>query len=122
MTTRVSVEEVKLIISTTIGDPAVFEHIEVASHLVDDLLVGKGLSTERLRDVELYLSAHFVAIRDQDAGQITDKTVDTTTATYGGDLGVALSFTRYGQQALALDTSGTLTSVGKARAQFRVFG
>lgn len=122
MPTRVNTERVKRIISTSIGDPDVFEHIEVASHLVDDLLVGKGMSADRLRDIELYLSAHLVAVRDQDAGQIVDKTVGDTEAAYGGDLGRALSYTRYGQQALILDISGTLTSVGKVRAQFRAFG
>ncbi len=122
MAIRVSVEEVKRIISTTIEDSSVYEHTVVASRLVDDLLTGKGMSAGRLRDIELYFSAHLVAVRDQEAGQVVSRDVGGTAAEYGGDLGQALSFTRYGQQAMVLDTSGTLSTVGKVRAQFRAFG
>lgn len=122
MAIRTKTEDVKRLINTSLDDSDTFIPIQVASRLVDDLLVGKGMTAGRLQDIELYLAAHFVAVRDQDAGQLTRLTVGDTDATYGGDLGQALSFTRYGQQALALDISGTLASVGKVRAQFRAFG
>lgn len=122
MAIRVTNTQVKQIIDTSLDDDVIDAHIAVASRLVDDLLTGKGMDASRLADIELYLSAHFVAVRDQDAGELTRLTVGDTDATYGGDLGRALSFTRYGQQALALDISGTLTTIGKVRAQFRAFG
>lgn len=121
MPTRVNPTEVKRVIATTLNDSDLSEHILVANRLVTDLLVGKGMSADRLRDIELYLSAHFIALKDQDAGQTVSKSAGDTEAGYGGGLSEALSHTRYGQQALILDTSGTLTSIGKVRAQFRVF-
>lgn len=121
MTTRVDPTEVQRVIKTKLDDSDIYEHIQVANRLVTDLLVGKGMSADRLRDVELYLAAHFISMKDQDAGQTVSKSAGETEATYGGNLSEALSHTRYGQQALILDTSGTLTSVGMTRAQFRVF-
>lgn len=119
---RVTTEEVKRIITTAVDDSDILTCIDVGSNLVDDLLVGKGLSTARLKDIELFLAAHYVAIKDPDAGMLVEQEIDGTRSKYGGDLGMALAATRYGQQAMALDITGELTSVGKTRAQFRAFG
>ena len=122
MTVRVTPNELRQIINTNISDDAVlFVHIETANRLVDDLLSGK-LSESRLKDVESYLAAHLLSMRDQDAGQLTSKTIESTTAQYGGEFGLGLSMTRFGQIASVLDTTGRLSSLGKARGQFRVFG
>lgn len=118
---RTTTSDVKSIINTAIDDSIVTLAISTATNLVDDLLLGKGLNAARLKDIELYLAAHFVAIRDQDAGMLVEQAIDGTSSKYGGELGQALAITRYGQQAMALDITGELTSVGKTRAQFRAF-
>ena len=73
----------------------------------------KGNVTDaiQLKEIERWLSAHFVCIRDpqaasEKAGPVSQKL----------QAKVDLSFnqTRYGQQALILDTSGYLASLQKA--------
>lgn len=123
MATRVDPDEVRAVVRGTALDFADIDRlIVVANRLVTDVLSGKGMSDERLRDIELYISAHLVALTDQDAGMVTRKSVGETEAEYGGELGAGLAATRFGRMALDLDTSNALSSVGKARAQFRAFG
>lgn len=100
-------------------DVSVF--IDTARLLVQEQLVGKGLSDSRLRQLELYLAAHFTAISVERGALTSDQALEAR-QTYGGDFGPGLTLTRFGQQALVLDTSGTLNEVAKPKrtAQFRV--
>jgi len=73
--------------------------------------VGEITATTQLKEIERWLAAHFVCIRDpqaasEKAGPVSQKLQEK----------VALNFnqTRYGQQALILDTSGYLASLQKS--------
>jgi hypothetical protein len=110
--------EVKAVVDTQ-RDTTPF--IATAHLLITEDLAASGLSTARLTQIELYLAAHFVALTEE-RGNLSEHTVGDATEKYSMKLGSGLSLTRYGQQAVNLDTSGklrTLANEGQS-AQFRV--
>lgn len=122
MTVRVTASEVKEIIQTTIEDSVLeSNHIATASLMVDEHLLDIGLSAPMLARIELYLAAHFVALTEERGGLTRERLGD-------GDESLAnvyssgLNSTRYGQTALSLDSTGTLTQVAQTtlKAKFRI--
>jgi hypothetical protein len=121
MANRTTATEVRVVINTDLLDADVTSFIDIANELVTAELGTSGLSATRLEHIELFLSAHFVAIRDKDEGRVVREYVsDEARIDYIDNFGRALEGTSYGQQALILDTTGTLSNLGKLRAQFRV--
>ena len=122
MANRVTATEVKVIINTDLADAVITTHIGIANELVTSLLGSSGLSSTRLKNIELYLSAHFVGIgRDKEEGQMISQAAGTDgRIEYNRALGESLKATFFGQQALVLDTTGVLINLGVRRAQFRV--
>jgi acyl CoA:acetate/3-ketoacid CoA transferase alpha subunit len=121
MATRVTDAEVREIIDTEVTDLTAF--ILAANGFVTDMLTGKGLSDDRLKEIERWLAAHFTAMKDFknrvveiEAGRGRERTGESVRGVLAQDL----RLTRYGQQALVLDTTGTLLTVGKQFARFRV--
>ncbi len=95
--------------------------INTANLYVDTHLLSAGHSSNILQRIELYLAAHIVALTEE-RGSLK-----------GGKFGDASEFladvfsegfrsTRFGQLALALDTSGILAKLGQStlKAEFRV--
>jgi len=120
MANRVTEAEVKQVINTDLSDAIVLVHIGIANDLVTGLLGTSGLGAARLKNIELYLSAHFCGIRDRDEGQVTAQWAgEDGKMEYNKSLGEAFKSTFFGQQALVLDTTGTLNTLGRERAQFR---
>lgn len=119
---RVSPADVKEIIETDLADTALHVFINTAHNLVQDALVSTsaGLSNARLTDIELWLSAHYLAVGMERQVQ-SERVGDEWQATYEGKTDMGLNSTRYGQMALGLDTSGKLATLGKQRARFKVF-
>jgi len=115
---RVNDTEVKKLIDTN-RDTTIF--IQQANLIVNEELVGKGLSAERLVSIELYLSAHFTALTEERGGLTRMKSGDAT-EDYMIGKGQGFSGTRYGQMAMDMDTSGTLVTINRnaQRAEFRV--
>ena len=114
MAVRTTDDEVKEIIDTSLDDLTPF--ILVASQQVDRI---SGLGTAVLKEIERWLAAHFVAIRDK---RTSKDSVGDSSHTYEGRTGMALDFTRYGQQAKLLDTTGTLRKVGMKKASLTYLG
>lgn len=113
--------DVKKIIDTN-RDTTTF--IATAQLVVDEELLGKGLTTLRLDQIVLYLAAHFTAITEENGG-LHRKRMGESDETYKvpGDKDTGLEFTRFGQQALILDTTGTLAALSAnkgLKALFRV--
>ena len=109
MADRVTTAEVKAIIDTDLTDLSVF--ITAADQLVDQVAVAdSSLAAASLKEISRWLSAHFTAIRDQQASK---STVGPTSYTYWGKTAMGFEFTAYGQQALLLDTTGTLVKLSK---------
>ena len=109
---RVTQGEVEAIIDTDVEDLLPF--IAIADALVTDKLTGQGIGTAMLKEITRWLAAHFVAIRDPRVKQ--DKTAEASATFFLGKEGEGLKATPYGQQVLALDTSGTLANLGKRTA------
>jgi len=114
----VTKEEVKELIKTSLDETS---FIETAGLLVDESLVGQGMSEARLKLIELWLSAHFVAIAEE-RGALTKSEKGDSNEEYEIIVGTGLNMTRFGQQAIALDTSGLLAEQASTMktAQFRV--
>lgn len=119
MANRVTDAEVKEIINTSLSDTSPFI---TPANILTTKVSGNGISdSDHLKEIERWLAAHFVAIRDNRAGGLSEKEVNDASETYLKDskaLTQGLGSTYYGQQALSLDTTGTLVSLGKQRAQF----
>lgn len=89
-------------------DPTTFINTAVA--LTDTL--PSSLGATLAKQVELYLAAHFYSIYDRVA---QSERVDDLQVTYYGQGTIGLKFTPYGQQALLLDSTGTLSRLDKGK-------
>ncbi len=119
---RVEPHEVKEIISTARVDIEAF--ITASNSLVTDVLGSEGLGSVRLKEIERWLAAHFLAHAgtDKTAGQVVEEQIGDTRRRFSDGQAAfgKLDSTRYGKMALLLDTTGKLAGLGKTRAQFRV--
>jgi len=90
--------------------------ITAANVTIDALLTSRGLSTDQLKEIERWLTAHFAVIRDRQASK--EMIGGDTSIEYEGEHGMYLDHTSYGQMVRVLDTSGILAESGMPRAQF----
>lgn len=121
---RTNTAQVKEVFVTSLTDPRLQALIDMAHRLCDGALSDKGLSESQLSDIEVYLSAHLAAVSDRTsllAGNAEEIKVGESTMKFESSsfFGGRLNSTTYGQQAILLDTTGTLATLGKPRAQFR---
>lgn len=84
--------------------------ISTASSLVDRIAAKGLLSVEQLTNIETWLAAHFYSVRDP---RRTSETAGSVSGSYEGQTGMALDWSRYGQMAQLLDTTGTLRGLSK---------
>ena len=100
-------------------------YVDLAWLIRSEDLEGKGLSSDRLDSIELFLSAHY-AILTYEKGGLTQQMVGQSEDRYQliGQKMYGLSATRFGQAAVSLDTSGTLVKLTTPplKALFRVVG
>lgn len=116
------INAVELLVLTGSGSTAELDtYIATASLLVDEVLLGAGYTEARLKQIELYLSAHF-AVLGLDGGQIKSEKLGDASVTIAGKFETGLSLTRFGQQAMFMDTVGVLRKLdaSKGVAEFRV--
>lgn len=101
--------------------------IKAGSILVDNNLVGQGLSDDMLKLIEQYLAAHFTdlsVLKGPLAGQVLGQTSEK----YHDIYSAGLNSTRFGQQAVLFDTTGILSAMSARavrpalRALFTVIG
>lgn len=111
---RVTSEEVKEIIDTELEDLSSF--IQTA-HLMVNKVLSSETDEDYLKEIEKWLSAHFVAIRDPRVRVIK---VGETSETYFGKSGEGLSASPYGQQVLSLDITGAFANASKSKASFGI--
>lgn len=97
--------------------------IETANLIVTEELADQGLSAARLKQVELYLAAHYAVITLERGGLKSQK-INEAEEDYKviADKNQGIASTRFGQQAIALDTSGKLGELTSSilKAEFRV--
>ena len=114
---RVTATEVRVILpaSTTLLDPQIEAAIEAATCLVDEIAAGCGshLSAACLKQIELYLSAHFAAAAENTL-TLSSETDPCSggKATYGFKFGEGIKGTPFGQMANTL-SGGCLAEFDK---------
>jgi hypothetical protein len=119
---RVTAGAVKEIVPTEIADSVVLTNfIDTANLFIDTHLASAGHSDAILAKIELYLAAHYVALTEEQGGLTRAKMGDADES-FANIYGQGLKATRFGQQALAIDTTGILNSVAttKLKAELRV--
>lgn len=120
MAARITENELKAIceVDSTI---TLTPFIEQATMLVDEELAPRGtLTALRLKMIELNLAAHFYCVRDPK----TQNESAGISQSFEGSASEGLKRTRYGQQALILDTTGRLNTMqlGRRPASIGMFG
>ena len=116
MAVRVTATEVKMIIDTDLTDLVVDAFILGANVTVTEVLGSDtNLTTAHKKEIERWLAAHLIAAtREQ---QIQKAGAAGASITYQGRTGMGLNSTLYGQQVLALDTTGKMAgAMSKQRA------
>lgn len=113
---RVTVDEVKQIITV----PSTLEIVPFirAANLTVTSKLGSSttLSTAQKKEIERWLSAHFIAtskVRQSRVDELGDAKIE-----YSGRYGLGLNATSYGQQVMLLDTTGVLANMGKPGVTF----
>ena len=115
---RTTPTEVNAIFDTDLSDSSLSEWIDIASSVVDDVETeDSSISDTRLTQIEKLLAAHYASAQDQ---RIENTSRETASVTYQGETGMNLRGTKYGQQAIQLDPTGTLSTLGKPSASFSV--
>lgn len=104
---RVTPAEVKVIIDINLNDDAVFLWINAANMIVNDNVECIGNDEDKLSQIELYLTAHFLSIRYPSAGGYVVKSekaedLQTTYATSQSNVARDINNTVYGQMANTL--------------------
>lgn len=84
--------------------------IEVANAIVTDICtdVEFGYDDARLELIERWLSAHFYSVRDP---RTAVEQASTLRQHYENKVDLGLNLTRYGQQAMIVDTAGGLAAL-----------
>lgn len=115
---RASAGAVKGIIDTDLSTVGVVPFLNTAALLVSEHLGDAGLSDEILTEIELWLAAHLVAVRDPRAA---NKVLDDVSIAYEGRSRVGsvdaagLQTTSYGKQVLLLDPTGRLARLSEPK-------
>jgi hypothetical protein len=85
--------------------------ILTASELVTEVCAIASYTVGRLELIERWLAAHFYAIRDP---RTTQERAGSVGANFESKVDLNLALTRYGQQAMMLDTQGGLAALNKS--------
>ncbi len=116
--------QVKVLVNTDKSDTDVELFITTATLLVTEVLSDAGHSTDRLEQITLYLAAHYLTLSAEGGGLRRAKLGDADESYVVPDGSFfGIQSTRFGQQALSLDTTGLLAAsqANKSiRATFRV--
>ncbi len=108
----VTPEEVRAVIDTVPDSVDLATFIETANLIITEQITDATISAARLRQIELYLSAHFVAITRERGGLTSDETGESK-AEFSDVYEAGFALTRFGQAAMQLDTSGVLKAINE---------
>jgi hypothetical protein len=109
MAFRVNVKEVKDIIKTTLEASIINACIQSANLTVTAILGDStDITAAQLKEIERWLSAHFLASSRQRQAQ--EKTIGEAKVKYSGKTGKGLESTTYGQMVMQLDTTGLIAA------------
>lgn len=135
MSNRATGTEVKQILVTALTGTQLDPFITVANLIVTSKLGDSGLGDSLLKEVERWLSAHFIYVSNPSYSSTAKNARGAVLAERIGDTSISysdisqtvknlnlslLSSTVYGQQAIAIDLTGTLANLGKRKAHINV--
>lgn len=112
MANRVTEEEVKAIIDVDTAITDISPFMTAANLLVTNVCTSTSLSDDLLKEIERWLAAHFIAIRDV---RSDSEGVGNVKIKYQYKVDLNLAQTQYGQQAMMLDISGALIRLNKGK-------
>lgn len=115
---RVTPEQVMDIISTSLTEGQINAMINTAHQVAEQHLSAQGLDEDLLTQIELWLSAHYVCMRDPQKDTV--KVDEVQVKYHRGQAGTGLAGSVYGQQAVALDPTGSLASASLKKAVISV--
>jgi len=104
---RTSADAVKNIIETSLSDAVIEAYIASANIFVTDALGSSSLSDDTLENIEMWVAAHFMAVTRERMAK--KEGAGGAEIEYTGEYGVGLNSTSYGQMAILLDTTSTLS-------------
>ena len=121
MARRVSDTDVKKIIDTDLDD--IIPFIDVANITVTNVVGGENLGASVLKELERWLSAHFIAVRDPVALKEKVDDAETTHALAISNTieGLGLNSTPYGQQVILIDPSGKFATAKLRAPVFKAY-
>lgn len=109
-------DQLKSIFPTQLADAGLQLFLDTATELVGEVLNGSGLSTDRKDKITIFLAAHMA---HSASPRVESETIGSEYRyAVQGKTGMDLKATFYGQNALALDTSGSLQRLGAKIAGF----
>lgn len=108
MTLRAKYEDVQKLVDNTTDTAQLF--ISMANTIVDEHLASSALSEPILTLIETLLAAHF-AVLTLEKGSLAEKSIGEAKEKYHNVYKAGFSSTRFGQQAIALDTTGALATI-----------
>jgi len=107
-------QELQNIYDTDLDTAALDRWLSIAEGVVDDIAAkDSSITASRLKDIEALLAAHYASAQDP---RIESTSRETASVTYKSETGMNLRETSYGQQAIQLDPTGTLSTLGKPSA------
>lgn len=112
----------KLPAAAYLPDENVQLYVDASNTVMADHFEDSELSDEKQELIALYIAAHF-AVLTEEAGGLIGQTAGEASEKYQMQkMGYGFASTRFGQTAMALDTSGVLASLATSplKAQFRV--
>jgi hypothetical protein len=117
---RTTVDKVTEILdNTTLDEDVITSFINSANVFVTDTLAGKGLSAVILAEIERWLAAHMIASTRERTAK--EEGAGGAKIVYSGEWGSGLLSTSYGQTAVIMDTSLTLSALAKGKQKASVF-
>lgn len=118
--------ELRLImeVPSDVDDTSLQAFLDDANLLVVETLTGKGLSDTRMKSIEKYVAAHFAVLLTERGGLTSSRTGQSqdnylVLSPMGNSAIGGLKLTRYGNQAITLDTTGTLNEMSNVRPKAR---
>lgn len=114
---RTTTSRVCSVMDTTLTEDEVAPFVETANLMVTAYLASTDQTADALREVETYLAAHFVSLRDR---LVKSEAAGGVRFDYQGETGMGLDSSHYGQTAKLLDSSGVLKEIdGKTRITWK---
>ena len=110
MANRVVAADVSAILDdTALTDPQIEIYITGAEAFVDNALGSSGLSVAVMKEIERYLTAHFITVTKERTAKKEE--AGGAKIEYTGSWGGGLRATHFGQTAIDFDTTGTLDAL-----------